>query len=112
MRAAGATALLLEGTAVEVAQIITEQSDVPVISCGSGPFCDGQVLIAPDILGLTQGESPKFARSFGNLAEDTVKTFRSYAEQVQKKQYPDDEHCYHMKSGELDKLKEILEQNR
>jgi 3-methyl-2-oxobutanoate hydroxymethyltransferase len=109
MRSAGAAALLLEGTATEVAQIITEQSDIPVISCGSGPFCDGQVLIAPDILGLTQGESPKFARSFGNLAEDMVKAFRSYTEQVQNKQYPDDEHCYHMKPGELDKLKEILD---
>jgi 3-methyl-2-oxobutanoate hydroxymethyltransferase len=109
MCAAGAAALLLEGAAAETAQIITEQSEVPVISCGSGPFCDGQVLIAPDILGLTQGPSPKFARSFGHLAEDTVRAFRSYAEQVQKKQYPDDEHCYNMKSGELARLKEILE---
>ena len=52
---AGASALLIEGTAAEVAQIITERSAVPVISCGSGPDCDGQILVAPDILGLSTG---------------------------------------------------------
>jgi 3-methyl-2-oxobutanoate hydroxymethyltransferase len=109
LRSAGAAALLLEGAAVEVAQIITEKSDVPVISCGSGPACDGQVLVAPDILGLTQGPSPKFARSFGCLSEEMKKAFSSYSQQVQSMQYPDDEHCYHMKSGELTRLKELLE---
>jgi 3-methyl-2-oxobutanoate hydroxymethyltransferase len=112
MLTAGAAALLLEGAATEVAQIITERSDVPVISCGSGPFCDGQVLIAPDILGLTQGPCPKFAKNFGCLADDSIKAFSSYAEQVQANKYPDDEHCYHMKTGELTSLKKILVQTR
>jgi len=58
MANAGAIALLLEGVCAEVAGIITERSEVPVISCGSGPHCDGQILIAPDILGLTQGHQP------------------------------------------------------
>jgi 3-methyl-2-oxobutanoate hydroxymethyltransferase len=45
MISSGAGSLLLEGTAEEVAQIITSRCDVPVISCGSGPGCDGQVLM-------------------------------------------------------------------
>jgi len=107
---AGAGSLLLEGTAAEVAEIITQRSEVPVISCGSGPGCDGQVLIAPDILGTTQGRSPKFAKSYDNLADRTTKAFKAYSKQVHQSEYPDKEHSYHMKTGEFDRLKEILKQ--
>ena len=112
MVAAGAGALLIEGTAAEVARIITERSDVPVISCGSGPHCDGQILIAPDILGLSGGHLPKFAKDFGNLGARTVEAFQKYAEQVQAGQFPDAEHSYHMKPGELQRLEDLLRRNQ
>lgn len=105
---AGASALLLEGTASEAAKIITERSVVPVIGCGSGPYCDGQVLIAPDILGLIEGRKPKFAKSYANLAESMVEAFRTYAADIQVGKFPDDEHSYHMKGGELEELKKLL----
>jgi 3-methyl-2-oxobutanoate hydroxymethyltransferase len=108
MTQAGAASLLIEGTAAEVAEIITRRSEVPVIGCGSGAGCDGQILIAHDILGLTQGPSPKFATSYGNLADATIRAFSDYARQVQSKQYPDSEHSYHMKTGELERLQELL----
>ena len=108
MISAGAGALLLEGTTAEVAEIITQRSEVPVISCGSGPGCDGQVLIAPDILGLTQGKGPKFAKSYDKLDSRTIEAFKAYSKEVHAGQYPDKEHCYHMKSGEFDRLQEIL----
>jgi 3-methyl-2-oxobutanoate hydroxymethyltransferase len=104
----GAGALLIEGTAAEVAEIITKRHEVPVISCGSGPNCDGQILIAPDVLGLTQGPSPKFAKSYGNLAESTIKAFKTYADEVENGRYPDNGHSYHMKSGEFEKLQKLL----
>jgi 3-methyl-2-oxobutanoate hydroxymethyltransferase len=104
----GAGSLLLEGTAAEVAEIITKRCEVPVISCGSGPGCDGQILIAPDILGLTQGPSPKFAKSYGNLAKNTIDAFNAYANEVQYGQYPDAGHSYHMKTGELERLQQLL----
>jgi len=106
---AGASSLLLEGTAAEVAEIITKRSEVPVIGCGSGPGCDGQILIAPDILGLTQGPSPKFAKSYGNLADGTIEAFAEYNREIQAGQYPDKEHSYHMKRGELGRLEELLQ---
>jgi 3-methyl-2-oxobutanoate hydroxymethyltransferase len=81
---------------------------VPVIGCGSGQGCDGQILIAPDILGLTQGPSPKFAKSYGSLAKETIEAFNAYAKEVQSSQYPDAGHSYHMKSGELDKFQQLL----
>jgi len=104
----GAASLLIEGTAAEVAEIITKHCEVPVIGCGSGSGCDGQILIAPDILGLTQGPRPKFAKSYGNLAKNTIDAFNAYAKEVQNCQYPGTGHSYHMKSGELDKLQQLL----
>ncbi len=105
---AGAASLLLEGTAAEVAEIITNKSQVPVISCGAGPGCDGQILIAPDILGLTSGPAPKFAKSYANLADESVKAFADYANQIKSGKYPDKAHSYHMKPGELDRLQGLL----
>jgi 3-methyl-2-oxobutanoate hydroxymethyltransferase len=108
---AGAVALLLEGVCAEVAKIISEETPVPVMSCGSGPHCDGQVLIAPDILGLSAGHKPKFAKSFANLGDATIAAFAEYANQVRAGKYPDTEHCYCMKDGELDRLRKMLENN-
>jgi 3-methyl-2-oxobutanoate hydroxymethyltransferase len=108
---AGSISLRLEGVCAEVAKIITEQSDVPVISCGSGPHCDGQVLIAPDILGLSRGHQPKFAKNFANLGDAAIAAFTEYANQVRADKYPDTEHCYRMKDGEMERLRGMLENN-
>jgi len=109
---AGATALLIEATASEVAAIITESSEVPVISCGSGPDCDGQILVAPDILGLTQGRLPKFSNKYSNLAEITTKAFTDYAKDIKENKFPDKDHSYHMKEGQLELLKKMLGEMR
>jgi 3-methyl-2-oxobutanoate hydroxymethyltransferase len=106
---AGASALLLEGVCAEVARIITERNEAPVIGCGSGPYCDGQILIAPDILGLTQGPQPKFAKSYAKLGDAAIAAFAEYASQVRAGRYPDDEHSYRMKNGEMDRLRKMLE---
>ena len=105
---AGSGALLIEGTAAEVAQIIAERSDVPVISCGSGSGCDGQILIAPDILGLSQGRLPKFTRAYDELGVRAIEAVRAYADDVRARRFPDAEHSYHMKDCELSRLKELL----
>ena len=104
---AGACSLLLEGTAAEVAQIITGRYEVPVISCGSGAGCDGQILIAPDILGLSQAR-PKFAKSYADVSEMTINALNSYCKEVTERKYPDDSHSYHMKQGEHQRLIELL----
>lgn len=105
---AGASALLIEGTAAEVSQIVAQQTEVPVISCGSGPGCDGQVLVAPDILGLTQGKLPKFTKSYADLGNRSIEAFRAYAEDVRNRSFPDPEHSYHMKPGETQRLRDLM----
>ncbi len=109
MVGAGAAALLVEGTATEVAQVITERSEVPVISCGSGAGCDGQILIAPDILGLSGGQGPKFAKAYADLAGASVAAFRQYVDDVKAGAFPDASHSYHMKAGELQRLNDLLQ---
>ncbi len=108
MTEAGASALLIEGIASEASQLITARSAVPVISCGSGGGCDGQILIAPDILGLSAGPAPKFAQAYADLGTRAVEAFRRYAEEVKTGRFPDAEHSYHMKPGELQRLEGLL----
>ncbi len=109
MVSAGASTLLLEGTAAEAAQRITQRINVPVISCGSGPGCDGQILVAPDILGLLEAKSPKFAKAYADLGARSVEAFRRYADEVRSREFPDAEHSYHMKTGEIQRLEELLD---
>jgi 3-methyl-2-oxobutanoate hydroxymethyltransferase len=105
---AGASSLLLEGTSREVAGIITRRVPVPVISCGSGPDCDGQILIIADILGLTRGKAPKFAKSYADMSGQITTAISAYREDVTSGSFPDDDHCYHIKSGELEKLEQMI----
>ena len=105
---AGASMLLLEGTAREIAKIITQRLPVPVIGCGSGPDCDGQVLVLPDILNLTQGPMPKFSKSYADIGKVCIEAISLYAKEVKQGLYPDDAHSYHMKAGEFEKLERLI----
>ncbi len=106
---AGAKAFLIEGTAAEVAEIITQRFEIPVISCGSGGGCDGQVLVEHDVLGLTQGRMPKFSQSFTELTQPMIKGIDAYVQAVRDRAFPDSEHSYHMKAGELETLRELID---
>jgi 3-methyl-2-oxobutanoate hydroxymethyltransferase len=109
---AGASSILLEGTAREAAAIIARQSPVPVISCGSGPDCDGQILVISDILGMSIGPLPKFSKRFSDLGPAVERAVAAYAQEVRSGHYPADSQCYHIKAGEVEKLQEILSQRK
>ena len=64
VEAAGAFAVVLESVPREIAARITEKLRIPTIGIGAGPDCDGQVLVFHDLVGLTQGHKPKFARQY------------------------------------------------
>jgi 3-methyl-2-oxobutanoate hydroxymethyltransferase len=106
---AGAACLLLEGVAREVAAVITGRVEVPVISCGSGGDCDGQILIISDILGLTPGSLPKFSRKYADLGQAIEEAVGRYARDVAAGAFPDDDHSYHLKPGQLEALEEMLD---
>ncbi|MFM1803744.1 MAG: 3-methyl-2-oxobutanoate hydroxymethyltransferase [Planctomycetota bacterium] len=69
MLAAGATMLLVEATPVEVTEEIVRRSRVPVIGCGAGPVCHGQVVVTHDLLGLTDRQPP-FALPIVSVAKE------------------------------------------
>lgn len=104
----GAEMLLLEGTAREVGKIISEKLPIPVISCGSGPDCDGQILVLPDILNLKGGPIPKFSKSFGDAGKVYIDAIALYDSQIKQGIFPDDTHSYHMKPGEYEKLQKMM----
>ena len=105
---AGAALLLLESLPPEPARLIIAQSDIPVIGCGAGPHVDGQVLIMHDVLGLTLGRKPTFAKAYANLAESAAKAFADYAREVRDGTYPQDKHLYSMAEGESEKLAKLF----
>ena len=104
MRDAGAVLLLLECVPPEPAKIIAGESDVPVIGCGAGPYVDGHVLVMHDVLGLTLGKKPTFAKVYAQLGESAKEAFAQYAQDVRQGSYPAAEHCYKMADGEAEKL--------
>jgi 3-methyl-2-oxobutanoate hydroxymethyltransferase len=78
LEAAGAFALVIELTDPQAARKITRAIKIPTIGCGSGPATDGQVLVLYDILGLTQGKVPSFARQLVNFAALTKNAVKQY----------------------------------
>ena len=88
---AGAFALVIEFTRSEVARRITEKLSIPTICIGSGPHCDGQVLVIHDLLGLTP-QPPPFAKRYADLSRTIVEAVRRYAEEVRTGEFPGPEH--------------------
>ncbi len=91
---AGAYALVLEGVPAELAARITATVDMPTIGIGAGPECDGQVLVAYDLLGLNDGHRPRFVKAYAELAETVVKATERYCEEVRSRSFPAREHQY------------------
>ena len=110
MEEAGAIALLLEAVPMEVARIITEATDLPVIGCVSGPFCDGQVVVLHDMLGYGGGHPPRSVRQYARLYEQLVEAFRAYAADVAEGRFPTPDISIGMNPTQLAKLQSILQE--
>jgi len=95
LEAAGAFAIVLEALPRELAAEITKSINIPTIGIGAGPDCDGQILVLHDLLGLTFGESPKFARQYAKLDEIISGAVREYRDDVRTNKFPSDEESYH-----------------
>jgi 3-methyl-2-oxobutanoate hydroxymethyltransferase len=85
---AGVFAIVLEMVIEEVAKEITESVKVPTIGIGSGRYCDGQVLVLHDVLGLNPAFLPKFAKRYANLYETSLKAISQYVQEVRTKEFP------------------------
>lgn len=91
---AGAFAIVLEMVSQSITAKITAELSIPTIGIGSGPGCDGQVLVGPDLLGLTEGFQPKFLKRFANLRSEAMSAIQNYADEVRNGLYPTTEHAH------------------
>jgi 3-methyl-2-oxobutanoate hydroxymethyltransferase len=85
---AGAFSLVLESIPDRVAAEVTRALSIPTIGIGAGPFCDGQVLVSPDALGLYDGNVPSFVKQYANLRETITSAAREYAREVRDGEFP------------------------
>lgn len=95
VEAAGAFAVVLESVPRDIAARITEKLHIPTIGIGAGPDCDGQVLVFHDLVGLTPGHKPKFARQYVDLAAEVSRAVTSYCDDVRRGDFPSDAESFH-----------------
>ncbi|OGU18162.1 MAG: 3-methyl-2-oxobutanoate hydroxymethyltransferase [Ignavibacteria bacterium GWB2_35_12] len=91
---AGAFAIVLEKIPAELGRRITESLTIPTIGIGAGPYCDGQILVYTDMLGLTIDFSPRFVRRYARLYEEIKDATLKYTEDVKNKHFPNEQESY------------------
>lgn len=101
---AGAYAIVLEAVPPDVAALVTDSVSVPTIGIGAGVHCDGQVLVCYDLLGMTTGRLPKFAKRFAELGQAIEDATAHYVDEVQTRQFPAAEHAYKSNAERKTKL--------
>lgn len=101
---AGAFSVLLECVPSEVSKVISETLKIPVLGIGGGKYCDGQILIMHDMLGLFERFVPKFVKKYANISEQVLKAFTEYINDVKSGRFPAPEHEYEIPEEELKEL--------
>mgnify|MGYP003394923882 FL=1 len=91
---AGAFAIVLEAIPASLAKQITKTVKIPTIGIGAGKYCDGNVLVLYDMLGLFNRFVPKFVKRYANLREEALKAVKQYKEDVEKGRFPAEEHGF------------------
>ena len=93
---AGVFAIVLEAVPTPLAKIITRKVGVPTIGIGAGPFCDGQVQVVSDLLGLFTDFVPKHAKQYARLSDIIKQAVGDYINEVQAGTFPTDKQSYTM----------------
>ena len=94
---AGVFSVVLECIPDEVARLITEKLSIPTIGIGAGPYCDGQILVFHDLVGLSDGHLPKFVKKYVDLHQIISSAVGEYISDVREGRFPDESHSYHLK---------------
>lgn len=105
---AGAFSVLLECVPSKVSKLITERAEMPIISIGAGPDCDGQLLIFHDMFGLYPAFTPKFAKQYADLGEMIVQGLKRYAEEVRGGFFPEPKHGFTISQEQYEELLKML----
>jgi 3-methyl-2-oxobutanoate hydroxymethyltransferase len=101
---AGAFAVVLELVPTPLARIITARLKIPTIGIGAGPYCDGQVQVIHDMLGLFTDFVPKHTKQYAKLADVIKSAVGDYITETKSGVFPSSEHGSTMDEGLLKDL--------
>jgi len=104
---AGAFAIVLESIPAPLARTITEKVSVPTIGIGAGPWCDGQVQVVSDLLGLFTDFVPKHAKQYARLFDTIKSALVNYIAEVQAGTFPTKKESYTMDESLLAELEQV-----
>lgn len=88
LQEAGVFSIVLEKIPAELGKRITDALKVPTIGIGAGPYCDGQILVYTDMLGLTVDFNPRFVRRYADLHTEIKKSVTQYGEDIRSNSFP------------------------
>lgn len=91
---AGAFAVVMEMVPAELAAQVTKELAIPTVGIGAGVDCDAQVLVWPDMAGLTGGRVPKFVKKYADLRAELLRAAKEYADDVRSGAFPGPEHSF------------------
>lgn len=111
LQAAGCFSIVFEAVPAAVTEKIMPLIDIPVIGIGAGSATDGQVLVFHDLLGIYDGHSPRFAKRYSKLRDTMIDAVEEYVEDVRKKGFPQQEHCYSIDPEELAEFSDRLKRS-
>ena len=98
MEDAGCFTIVYEMVASETMKKITESVNVPTIGIGCGKYCEGQVLVIHDMLGLYDKINPKFVKRYLSLSDTIRKAVSEYVDDVKNQVFPAEGNSYHMET--------------
>jgi len=109
LEAAGAFGVVLECVPYQLAKLITERLSIITIGIGAGPYCDGQVLVIHDILGLFEKFTPRFVKVYANLASQIKAAINDYKKEVETGKFPDLSHAYDLSEDTWRRILQYIE---
>jgi len=93
---AGAFSIALEMVPETLAQEITESISIPTIGIGAGRYCDGQVLVINDLLGMNETFNPKFLKKYADISNIARTAFNEYNREVKSGAFPEEKNVFKM----------------
>lgn len=105
----GVFSIVLESIPWQIAKLITSTVEIPTIGIGAGPYCDGQILVIHDMLGIFTEIKPKFLKYFGNIGKSIRNALEIYKNEVNQIIYPDKEHSYDFPVDDLSEVNQWFE---
>jgi 3-methyl-2-oxobutanoate hydroxymethyltransferase len=84
----------MEMVPAEIAGQVTKELAIPTIGIGAGVDCDAQVLVWPDMAGMTGGRVPRFVKRYADLRAELLRAAREYADDVRSGTFPGPEHSF------------------